>query len=179
MAALASVPELGAYLGSSIDADSQVRAAMALNQSSAAIRAYCGWSITQETVTGGAVDGNGRQRVWLPTLRLTEVAEVVLDGRTLTYDVDYTWTSDGMLYRPSGWPMVPRALSVTYTHGYQFPPADVVGVCLSIAARRFENPIAYRRESHDDWSVTHADKADRDMTEIELSTLGPHRIMPL
>lgn len=152
---------------------------LVLNQASAAIRQYCGWNITQETLTGAAVDGNGRQRLWLPTLRLTDVAEVVLDGVTLTYDVHYTWTSDGMLYRQAGWPHSPRILSVTYTHGYETPPDDVVGVCLSIAARRFENPIAYRRESHDDWSVTHADKADRDMTEIELSTLGPHRIMPL
>jgi len=179
VAALASTPALGAFLGSDIAAADQVRAALVLNQASKAIRNYCGWTITQETLTGAAVDGNGRQRLWLPTLLLTAVAEVVLDGRTLVYDVDYQWTSDGMLYRPTGWPHTPRILSVTYTQGYEAVPDDVAGVCLSIAARRFENPVAYRRESLDDWSVTHADKADRDMTEIELATLGPYRIMPL
>lgn len=182
MASLASTSDLGTYLGTDISVSDTARAQQALDYASAKIRSYCGWTITQESLSDVSVDGSGTRDVWLDTLHLTAVSSVVDNERsvTLTYDVDYTWVQDGRLHRPLGWKRIPRLLSVSYTHGYAEAPDDVKGVCLALAARRFENPQSYERERLDDYSYTVASRSAgaHALLEAEKSDLGPYRILP-
>jgi len=175
----ASTSELSTYVGSTVD---ESRAQQALDYATKKIRSHCGWSISQESLSDVSVDGSGTRDVWLDTLYLTAVSSVVDNDRsaTLTFDVDYTWTKDGRLHRPSGWKKIPRLLSVTYTHGYVTVPDDVKGVCLSLAARRFDNPQSYRTERIDDYSYTVAatQTGAHSLLDAEIADLGPYRILP-
>lgn len=143
--------------------------ALALDIASGAIRRFCGWSLSQETVTDALVDGLGRATLFLPTLRLTSVVAVAelgatgVFGASLVYDTDYTWTRDGRLIRAGRWPSSARAVRVTYTHGYPSAElADVRGICLAMASRHVSSPSGYplRSGSLDDFSFTVAGSAD-------------------
>lgn len=139
MAAFATAAELASWLQvASVDT---ATANLQLNIASNAIRTYCGWSISQETDVEETVDGECRHRVWLPTLRLTAVSEVLDDADTLTPD-DYQFTRRGSLIRQGTRYWWSNEVTVTYTHGWDPVPDVVKGVCLAIAGRGYLNPVA-------------------------------------
>lgn len=139
MAAFATPTELQNWLqlGSAINS---AAATLALDIASGSIRSFCGWSVSQETVTAEALDGTGERSLWLPTLRLTAVASVVENGSTLTVVTDFDWTKYGRLIRSGCWPRTARSVVVTYTHGYATVPDVVKGACLIVASVMYNNP---------------------------------------
>lgn len=139
MAPFASAADLQAFLQ---DPELDVVAAgMAVNIASSDIRDYVGWSISQETAVQLTLDGRGERRIFLPTLLLTDVAEVVEDGTTLVADDDYQWSRSGFIRRINArWPYKERSIQVTITHGYEPAPDSVRGVCLAIGSRIIHNP---------------------------------------
>lgn len=141
MATLATPTELAGFLQQDLDT---YTATQALEHASQAIRDHCGWTISQETVTGKVLDSHGERSIWLPTLLLTAVASVVEKGVTLTVTTDYDWTAYGRLIRSGCWPNEARSVTVTYTHGYATVPDSVKGVCLAAAGRRYQNPEGRR-----------------------------------
>lgn len=144
MAALADPTELAGYLQRDLDTYS---ATQALNIASRAIRDFCGWEISEETVTAKVLDTYGERSIWLPTLLLTAVSSVVEKGVTLTVATDFDWTAYGRLIRSGRWPNEARSVTVTYTHGYTTVPDSVKGVCLAVAGRRYQNPSALRSQT--------------------------------
>lgn len=138
MAAFASSTDLQNWL--QLSAINSAAATLALDVTSGAIRSFCGWSISQETVTADPLDGSGERSLWLPTLRLTAVGAVVENGTTLTVVTDYDWTKYGRLIRAGRWPRTPRSVVVTYTHGYASVPDVIKGACLIVAAVLYNNP---------------------------------------
>lgn len=156
------------------------RATLLVDSASAAIRGYCGWNITQETVTGEVIDGTGKWDLWLPTKNLTAVASVAELGVTLTNDVDYVWYRNGQLTRTAGaWSSKAKAVTATYTHGY--PTGHVKlelarSVCLTAAARLVNNPAGLRSETVGGVSWTSAASGADAMvilTEGEQESLAP------
>jgi len=144
MAAFASPAALVSHLQADVDLET---AKQALDLVSGAIRGLCGWSISQESVTGLRVSGLGRKSLWLPTLHLTSVDSVVEDGVALTEGVHFDWTSNGRLLRNRSWSASVRSITVAFTHGYPAGHAvldSVAGVCLSAAARLVDNPTSRR-----------------------------------
>lgn len=145
MAPFASYVDLVKHLGLSQDeAASQLdveAATRSLEAASARIRAACGWSVTQETVTGQLVEWDWRQSsAFLPTLHLTALS-VNVDGAALTDRTEFTWQSNGVvrLHRTGrvsyGWLRWPGPLvSITYTHGYPTAPDALRDVCCELAA---------------------------------------------
>lgn len=107
-------------------------AATLLEVASGTIRTYCGWSISEETVTGGVYDSDGSRLLLLPTLHLTAVAEVLVDGVAVT---DYSWSEMGALKRECRWPCGFRRVTVSYTHGYATAPAEVQAIAFGLAKR--------------------------------------------
>ena len=110
---------------------------LAVKVASGAIRAHCGWPITEETATVAYPVAGGV--LWLPTLNLTRI--VVTDaGVALPAGADVSFTRGGRVVcnrRRAG------TATITYTHGYTWPDPvlDLVqGVCLSAAARVVDNP---------------------------------------
>lgn len=141
MAAFATPAELASWLQvASVDT---ATANLQLNIASSAIRNYCGWSISQETDVEYEIEvgERHRRRIWLPTLRLTDVIDVIDDEETLTAD-DYRFTRNGSLIRRNGKCWTHRIVTVTPTHGYETVPDVVKGVCLAIGGRGYLNPTA-------------------------------------
>lgn len=184
MAALATPAELATYLQTATAAEyaagnpdvlDTARATQLLDNASEAIRDECGWSITQETVTGQRLaswqwhGGN----IILPTLRLTAFSMTV-DGIAKVDDTDFTWDRNGStvhLLTHSAWynPVV----LITWTHGYATSPQNPKAVCLEHAAADYVNPSQYRSE-HIEGVVTVFTKPDL----AKDSRLNKYRLPP-
>jgi len=177
MAAFATPAELAVWSGTEAAAG---QAEQALAIASAQIRTACGWSVSQESGAVATLDGSGKPALWLPTLRLTEVASVVEDGVALTAVTDFDWSSSGRLVRAGRWwTSKPRSVVVTYTHGYATVPDDVKGVCMSLASRAMQNPVGVRTQAIDDYTVTYAGSAaglGPSLGEAERSVLTAYRL---
>ncbi len=111
----------------------------AIREASAAIQNYC--HQTLEAVEDDEVEfvyASGR-RLFLPELPVSEVSEVVEDGETLTETDDYLLGAHGVLHRVGrAWVGGPAFISVTYSHGYETLPDDLVGVATRMAARAYQ-----------------------------------------
>ena len=108
----------------------------------AAVRKYCGWHIaTSLTVTEGRYRAGERGLIMLPSLYVTAVDAVTVDGRELHED-EYDWEACGFITRrlPS-WPSDPY-VRVTFTHGYEECPADVAAVVFELASKAMEMPTS-------------------------------------
>lgn len=121
-------------------------AAEIILQVQAAIRSYCGWHIApsiEQTVT---LDGRGSRHLWLPSLYVTDVTSVSNEGTAVTSD-EYDWSESGYIESRYGcWTTRPRQVEITFTHGYDDIPADVVGVAVAVAARASASPAGVKRE---------------------------------
>ncbi len=138
MAAFASSTDLQNWL--QLSSINSAAATLALDIASSAIRSFCGWSISQETGVTGVLDGSGNRWLWLPTLKLTAVTSVKVNGDPLTVVTDFDWTSYGKLIHRGCWPRTARSVEVVYTHGYATVPDVVKGACLVAATLLYKNP---------------------------------------
>lgn len=175
MDAFANPADLSAYLQQAVAGP---QAQLALNTASDTIRGYCGWSITQDSVTA-TLNGSGGPSIWLPTLVLTAVESVTEGVTSLVYDQDYWWTATGRLIRNGRWPSSPRSVAVAYTHGYAVVPGPVKQVCLTSAARTVANPQNLRSKTTGPFSWTAAGGASDmgpGLTENERAALARFQI---
>lgn len=126
---------------------------------SSGIRDAAGVPISKTTST---VTLYGRQEEFLPVPGgpLREVVEVISEGQPVT---DFK-VRDGRLWRRHGWGRIDDDISVTFTHGWDPVPADVVKLAVNLTAAGIneavsEGGLASRRglvshqESIDDYSV--------------------------
>lgn len=100
-------------------------------QAGGIVRDYCGWHISPSRTETITVDGPAGPVLTLPTLHVTDVAAVTVDGREVT---GYRWATRGQVYG-IGWGEGPRRVAVNLTHGYDEPPAAVVSVIAAIVTR--------------------------------------------
>lgn len=106
-------------------------------QAEAEVRAYCGWHITPSRTEDVVVDGADATVQVLPTLHLTAVNSVSVDGTTVDL-AGVEWSTAGFLRRDAAWTSRLRGVVVNVTHGYPAWPADVEAVLARIAARAAE-----------------------------------------
>jgi hypothetical protein len=144
----ASPAELATYLQSATQVEADAGsgdvletgvATQALAAASGAIRAACGWSISQETVSGPVTWATG-SCVFLPTLYLTAVS-LMSGGLALVDGADFTWSQNGLLRRSALTRYWLGSVEITYTHGYATIPDAVKAVCLERAAQQVVNPL--------------------------------------
>lgn len=142
MAPLANVGELETHLQTTFD--DQIRAELALDLASGAVRAYCGWELARETTTF-QVDGTGGTVLTLPTLELIDVTEIRINDESQALGLpvtDYgriTWWRKGQLFRHAGWPLH-SVIEVDCLHGYDPVPDLIKLVTLDLASRTIANP---------------------------------------
>lgn len=113
----------------------------AIDRATADVRGECGWHIAPSRTETLKVRANGRTTILLPTLRVTDVAAVRVDGVALASE-DFSCTPSGILARTSG-PRVWTAgatVEVDLTHGYATTPEDLAGVVLARATRSQADP---------------------------------------
>lgn len=132
---LAAVSDLSVY---NVDTSDIALVERLLESVSAAVRDAAGVPITKTTSTV-TMWTESSKRVELPAMPVHSVDEVRLNGELVT-----GWVLRGVsLYRDIPWQKpweVPAELQVTFTHGYDPVPADIVKlVCTLVAAGVHEN----------------------------------------
>lgn len=140
-----------------------------LDVASGAIRSYCGWHVTPvitETVT---VDGDGGTILNLPTLRLTSLVAVRVQGEPVE---DVEWSSDGTLR--GWWPDKWRSIEVEMEHGYE-SPADLLGVMVDAASRAVNSELGGAAETIGPFSFT-ASEGSTVMYLHELQVLDRYKL---
>ena len=185
MADLATVADLEARLGRSLDATETIRAEALLAGASARVRAYTGQSFEQSTSTDRVQVRNGR--AVLPQRPVSAVSAV---ADTDANDVDFDWYSGDTvaLMLSDVFDREPYRhgllwVDVTYTHGYASIPADVVEVVCSMVLRAFgvqPDATGYSSESIDDYTYrvgTVAAAGVVGMLPQEKEALAPYRRM--
>lgn len=119
-----------------------------LDQAEGLVRGYCRWHIAPSRSGETYTLPEAAPYIMLPTLYLTAVTAVVDADETDLTVGGITFTPDGVLrrgslsqtglsYWGSWWP---GGTVVTYTHGYDEPPAEVTAVVQAIAQRAIDNP---------------------------------------
>lgn len=146
MADLATVADLEARLGRSLDATETARVEALLAGASARVRSYTGQQFELTTTTDRVRARSGRLRLpQRPVVAVSALAD--MNGN----DIMFTWhAGNDILMGTSGYPVrhpIEDAwyrhhdwVDVTYTHGYTDIPADVVEVVCQIALRAFGTP---------------------------------------
>lgn len=175
MQPLASIGELRRLSGASWP--DELVALEVLRSASASVRAYCGWAITTEDHVEVVVDTDGGPVLTVPSLHLTAVHEVEVDGALLVEDVDYTWSAMGALYRRSGWPRRFRGARVVYSGGYESPPAELSSVVAGLAGR-LSAPAGVASWSVGSQTVTFNSEAGPTLSTVEEAVLDRYRIVP-
>lgn len=172
MADLATVADLEARLGRSLDAAEVIRAEALLAGASARVRSYTGQQFEQTTTTARLRVRNGRVRLpQRPVTAVTAVADVDANA------INFTWHAGDSLtgFGRTGW------VDVTYTHGYVAIPDDVIEVVCQMALRAFgvaADAGGYASESIDDYSYsvgTVAASGAVGMLDQDRAALAPYR----
>ena len=111
------------------------------------IRHFCGWHIAPSLAVVDARIRVGQQGlISLPTLQLTSVDSLVVDGRALVEHDDYEWDDTGIitLARPFdpcvAWDWPDRWATVGYTHGYPETPRDVAAIGYELVQQARSKP---------------------------------------
>lgn len=184
METLATVDDLQDRM--SVDATDYARADALLKDASASVRRYTGQDFTETDSTVTLKVRNGRVR--LPQRPVTAVASV-LDANGNT--VNHTWLDgdewvtvgsnvfDSWAFEP--WRNGYSKVTVTYTHGYETIPDEIIGVVCQIAARAYGRPAedtGMSSESIDGYSYSTGAAAAAGgfgMLPDERLTLEPYR----
>jgi hypothetical protein len=122
-------------LGSSNDAFI-ARAAEAAAVVTATMRAYCRQTISLVEDDTAFLIGTAARRLLIPERPVRAVAAVGLDGYAVT---DYRWTRAGALWRDAGWGGNDSEIEVTFDHGFDPLPDDLVQACRTATARLCAN----------------------------------------
>lgn len=173
LAPLATVADLEAR-GLAVDESEASVVTTYLRVASAAVREAAGTAISRTTSTI-TLEGAPGQRLTLPGPPIVSVDAVTVDGRAVS---DWRLSAD-RLWRASGWTgCEPSEIQVTYTHGLDEVPEDIVDLVCRMAAAALN---AYRSEDGGaalgtakevtserlgDWAVTYG--ADGRISEMDL-----------
>lgn len=135
------------------------RVPVALAAVSRSIRNRAGWHITP-VVSGHVLtlDGPGGNVLSLPSMAVKSLTSVVDDELVLDPASDLRVSrGSGLVKKRSGaaWSGEYGAIQVTMSHGHE-SAEDLVGVCLSIAARALASPMGATREQAGALSVNWA-----------------------
>lgn len=144
---LATPSDLASYIQADLDT---ATATLALEVVTGWIKDEIGQnllSVTSETIT---LDG-GERIIYLPQRPVVSVEAVTTTDylgtvETPVLDSDYRVRGHRLIWSGYGraWP---EQVTITYTHGYATIPQGIRGVCLSAAARMYQNPDGLRSET--------------------------------
>lgn len=147
MAPLATTADVEERLGRSLTSAETDRIDALLADASATVRTYTGQQFTKATTTDKLRIRNGVIR--LPQRPVASVSSVVdPNANAVLYTFDgidriYTGTNVPDTFTFEAWSTPLNVLTVTYVHGYDDIPDDIVGVVCSMASRALGvNPTA-------------------------------------
>jgi hypothetical protein len=161
MTALAEFDDLVLTMRRDLSSSEKPRAVHLLNVASERVRTFTGLTFTAETTTTRVRVRNGLAR--LPQRPVTAVSAVVdMDGNA----VNFEWYAGQVVdckpvmlnvFEINLCRTTPQWVDVTYTHGYNPIPADVVGIVCDLAAAALDSPpeeSGVQSETWSDYSIT-------------------------
>ena len=140
MSQFCAIQDIEAFLQISIPAEKVGAALRAIEAATEAIRNWCHQQLdlVEDDAVTLDIEVNS-YHLFLPEMPVVSVASVVEDGETLVVDDDYKLGQHGVLHRVGRkWEQGVQIVTVTYTHGYETIPADIVDVCARAAARAYQ-----------------------------------------
>lgn len=181
MTQLATAEDVEAVLGSPVDPTTADRLS---EMASAVVERYCrrGFSLVEDDeIVVSVTDGVLR----LPAPPVVEVTSIVdPDGSTVDPDTYTVTLASGLVtldwttvdwcppFHTRGWAC--GDYEITYTHGYDPVPDDVVFVVASMVARQITNPQGYSSETLGDYSFTGA-SGGLTISADDKALLGPYK----
>lgn len=158
---LASPDDLAARLGVAFSDDETDRAEALLADASALVRNYTRQHVTRVVDDTATLEATREAWLYLPQRPVVSVSAVSIGGAPLAVG---QWAVQGdALYRFLGWGRYrgsfglwnqPDTIAVTYTHGYDTVPDDIVRVVCKLAQASWLNREGYRSASVGGVSVT-------------------------
>lgn len=139
MADLIELADVEARLGRALTSTEVARVAALMADASASVRNYMKQDVAEDTTTATLRVRNGRVR--LPQRPITAVTTVLnSNGDPVIYQWDGADSLTTGANVPDSWAWVPFTsgvvtLTVTYTHGYNPIPDDIIAVCCSVVMR--------------------------------------------
>ena len=171
-----TVEALADYTQGRLDPDADETAEI-LERSLAEVRKFCGWHvspvITADEIT---IDGPGGRLLWLPTLRVVDLTEVIENGVTLDVN-ELEWSQNGLVRKPvtaPDWTLKFRAITVTMTHGVE--AKDFEAAVLSVADRKSQTPVGGAVVSVGPFRWSEERVSGAGFTSAELSILRQYRL---
>lgn len=118
----------------------QINSSLWLHAAENAVRRECGWHIAPSITETIHLNGTGTPLLHLPTLHLTSLTSLTIDGREALADAD--WSESGMVELRSGvFPDRFRSIRVTMTHGFEMGEVpDVITLIMTLARRGASQP---------------------------------------
>lgn len=154
-----STDDLANYMGRTFSPAQQMQAQAALEHSTAIIQSYCRQNIEYVHDDAAQLVGTWTNLLELPERPVIDLTSITMTiGGVTSMVTDYEWDGRYSLYRQNQgfWGGPTASLAVVYSHGWETIPAAVQAVCLSLAARRWQNPTGTNtNESAGDVSVTY------------------------
>lgn len=161
---LATVADLATMLGRTFTPTQEAQAQSLLDQASSIVRAYARLDISRATTTdtftmrrADPLRYGGGGLVTLPQRPVESVTAVEVDGVATT-----DWWLDGNEVKVRAWSWAespaahqPPQVEVTYTHGWDPVPGDIVAIVLQAANRVIVNPSGIRSEAVGGISTTY------------------------
>lgn len=129
IAALAEASDLAAFRGGPFAAETVEAAAQS-------VRTECGWHIAPSIEQTIVLRTGGAEAVLLPSLRVTAVNSITDRNGNPVSNWD-AW-SNGTIERPGGFP---DALNITFTHGYETCPPELLPIIAERAAAQASGRI--------------------------------------
>lgn len=177
--AFATSMDLEERLGVEFTAAEHLRARGLLLKASNLIRAATGQHISLVEGDVYTTRGYAGSRLTLPERPILDITEVLVGDTTIDASGYYFQGDELIRWGASGWPQLgfgssTDVLAVTYTHGYEEIPGDVVAVCLEMVVRVWANPGAVVSETVGNVQTTFSVQPVNGLllTEAELSTVN-------
>lgn len=147
-----------------------------IEQAEAMVRGYCGWHISPSQTDTVTIYPDASGVLMLPSLYVTVVTSVTEVGYPALDVTDYRFDTNGVLRRisPWYWYSTAPAVTVTFTHGYTQPPADVTAVVQALAIRAIGNATGLKSKAVGPFSETYS----TEFLSLEKATLARYRIPP-
>jgi hypothetical protein len=130
------------------DADNLASCEQAIDWATEDIKNYCQQYLEKVTDEEITIDFDNGNMIFLPELPVISVASVVEDDETLTVTEDYKLGQYGILYRVGqDWASGVQIITITYTHGYETIPTDIVEVAVRSASRIYQAGLRAKEHS--------------------------------